>query len=238
MSMAGAVRGRRPVVIAHRGTSGSAPENSLAAFRRALEIGAAAMELDVHRTADGEIVVIHDATVDRTTDGRGAVAGMTLAEIRKLDAGSRKGSEFAGERIPTLAEVCALVRGRAFLFVEIKAEGIAADVLRVLEAEGMDGQAIAISFSAETVRQVKALRPDAAAGLLSSRAEDLERAVQLNADAFCLHFGAATPEIARALHSQDRVLMVWTVNDAADFERMAAAGADFIASDWPERFLR
>ncbi|MDH7569578.1 MAG: glycerophosphodiester phosphodiesterase family protein, partial [Armatimonadota bacterium] len=145
---------RRPVIVAHRGASGAAPENTLAAFRRALELGVPMLELDVHRSADGTIVVLHDATVDRTTDGSGAVAQMTLNEIRRLDAGVKKGPQFAGERIPTLAEVCALARGRAFLFVEVKAEGIADDVLRVLDEGGMTPYSIPISFSAANVRRL------------------------------------------------------------------------------------
>ena len=226
---------RRPVIVAHRGTSGTAPENTLIAFRRAVEMGFTAMELDVHRTADGQIIVLHDAAVDRTTEGTGAVKEMTLYAIRRLDAGRRRGEEFAGERIPTLAEVCALARGKAFLFVEIKAEGIADDVLAVLQAEGMEGQAIVISFSVDTVRRVKEIRPDMAAGLLTGRGEDMAVAEQLGADALCLHFAAATAEISQALHAQDRVLMVWTVNEPADARRMRDLGADFITSDFPER---
>lgn len=223
----------RPVVVAHRGASAEAPGNTLAAFRRALERGARAMEMDVHRTADGHLVVIHDATVDRTTDGSGAIAAMTLDAIRRLDAGAWKGDAFKGERIPTLAEVCQLARGRAFLVVEIKAEGIADQVIALLEAEGVLGQSILISFSVDTVRRAKELRPDATVGLLTGRADDLPRVAELGLDAFCPHFAAATEAMARDLHAADRVLSVWTVNDEEAIRRMAAIGADFITSDDP-----
>lgn len=231
------LKGKRPTIVAHRGASGSAPENTLAAFRRALEIGATALELDVHCTADGQVVVMHDATVERTTDGSGAIAQMTLAQLQKLDAGAWRGAEFAGERVPTLAEVCRLARNRAFLFVEIKAEGIAAAVLDVLAAEKMEGQAILISFSADNIRRAKELRSDVATGLLTMQASDMDRLAALGADALCIHYPAATEELARALHAADRLLNVWTVNDPEEIRRMAKLGADFITTDYPEQGL-
>jgi glycerophosphoryl diester phosphodiesterase len=102
----------RPLVCAHRGRSGVAPENTLAAFEAAVDLGADFLELDVRRSADGEIVCIHDATVDRTTDGTGAVADLTLAELRALDAGSWKDARYAGERIPLLSAVLAQIAPR------------------------------------------------------------------------------------------------------------------------------
>src|SRR5258708_12492052 len=111
-----------PLVIAHRGDSAHRPENTLAAFASALEIGAAIAEFDVHLTRDGEVVVIHDATLDRTTNGHGAVRNMTLAEIRRLSAGypARFGSTYRGERVPTLGEVLGLLRERAQALIKIK----------------------------------------------------------------------------------------------------------------------
>ncbi len=111
------------LIEAHRGDSASAPENTLAAFRRAVELGVPSVELDVHPARDGTLVVIHDDTVDRTTDGTGAVSDKTLDELRCLDAGSWFGSQFAGERIPTLAEVLELLAPSATgLNIEIKAD--------------------------------------------------------------------------------------------------------------------
>jgi glycerophosphoryl diester phosphodiesterase len=110
----------QPELTAHRGNSGLAPENTLAAFGKALETAAQWIELDAHRSADGEVVVMHDATVGRTTNGHGAIAELTLAELKKLDAGSWFGPEFVGEPVPTLAEVVALVGSRIRLNVEVK----------------------------------------------------------------------------------------------------------------------
>src|SRR3970040_2158507 len=113
---------RIPLILGHRGASAYAPENTLAAFRRALELGADGFELDVTLSADGVPVVIHDDTVDRTTDGSGPVANLTLAQLKQLPAGfrARFGTEFAGERIPTLEEVVARLGQRALLHVEFE----------------------------------------------------------------------------------------------------------------------
>src|SRR5438034_7470028 len=114
---------RRPLRIAHRGASARAPENTLAAFTEAVRLGANAIELDVHLTADGVPVVIHDATVERTTNGRGEVAAMTSKDLRRLDAGAWFSSRFRGERIPTLEESLEFARGRCALNIEIKEPG-------------------------------------------------------------------------------------------------------------------
>ena len=107
-------------VVAHRGASGHAPENTFAAFTKAIEMGADAIEIDVHQTADGRIVVIHDDTLERTTDGRGSVASKTLKELQKLDAGSWFSPAFAGERIPVFSEFLELAKGKVGIIVEVK----------------------------------------------------------------------------------------------------------------------
>src|SRR5512136_1224893 len=108
----------RPLNIGHRGASAAAPQNTLAAFRKAMELGADGVELDVQLSADGAVVVIHDFTVDKATDGTGRVAAKTLAELKALDAGSRFSPQFAGERIPTLAEVFEAIDGKLLVNVE------------------------------------------------------------------------------------------------------------------------
>src|SRR5262249_45661174 len=129
-----------PLIIAHRGDSSHRPENTLAAFVGALEVGADLVELDVQLTADGHIVVIHDVTVDRTTDGRGDVRRMSLPEIRALSAGYGAvfGAAYAGERVPTLAEALGLLRGRARVMIEIKGESVGAD-----DEDGIESRTIA-----------------------------------------------------------------------------------------------
>ncbi len=108
------------LVIAHRGASGYAPENTLASIRKGLDMGADMVEIDIHLSKDGEVVVIHDATLERTTDGTGKVQSKTLEELKKLNAGSWFGKEFSQEKIPTLKEVIDLMDGKALLLIELK----------------------------------------------------------------------------------------------------------------------
>ena len=110
----------RPLIMGHRGAMGHAPENTMASFRKAVELGVEAIELDVHLSSDGKLVVIHDETLDRTTDGQGPVVAKTLTELKALDAGSWYKPEFAGERIPTLEEVLDWARDRVPVVIEVK----------------------------------------------------------------------------------------------------------------------
>ncbi|HEX2514267.1 MAG TPA: glycerophosphodiester phosphodiesterase family protein, partial [Chloroflexota bacterium] len=179
-------QGYRTLVVAHRGASAEAPENTLAAFRLALQQGAPAVECDVHLSADGYPVVIHDETVDRTTNGKGAVGGLTRAALQGLDAGSWRGPRFAGEPIPTLEETLELCAGRARLFIEIKMGGAAragrpqaggpgetqaerahlVDATLEAVARGPRTEVAVISFDPEVVALVAGRRPDLPLGLL------------------------------------------------------------------------
>ncbi len=150
------------VAVGHRGTKRFAPENTLAAFDKAIEMGARIVEMDVRMTADGHFVVMHDARVERTTDGRGAVARMTLAEIKALDAGSWFAPEFAGERVPTLREALRRVRGRAGVDIDFKAgpQESAARIAAILDEEGFDdGALVTVFVRAWHYRMMKPLPP-------------------------------------------------------------------------------
>src|SRR3954452_5296438 len=154
-------------VNAHRGAMGYAPENTFAAFELAVAQGADMIEMDVHLTADNQCVVIHDETLERTTDGHGLVGEMTLAELQRFDAGSWFGSEFAGQHIPSLDEVLAWGHGRAIMNIEIKAdpvpyEGIEARVVDLIRRHGMQDDVILISFDHRAIKRVKALAPEIA----------------------------------------------------------------------------
>ncbi|MGH2523785.1 MAG: glycerophosphodiester phosphodiesterase, partial [Anaerolineales bacterium] len=157
---------RTPLILGHRGASAYAPENTLAAFRRSLELGAEGVELDVTLSADGVLVVIHDDTVDRTTDGAGRVNGLTLAQLKKLDAGypARFGDRFAGERIPTLEEVFAELDARAIVNVELKEDTspkreLAEKVVQVIHTRGVGGRALLSSFYYDNLQRAKQLDP-------------------------------------------------------------------------------
>ena len=162
-----------PIIVAHRGFSAEAPENTLVAFQRAVDVGATVAECDVRRTRDGHIVLLHDETLDRTTDGSGPVAERTFAEVRGLDAGSWKSSEYAGESVPTLGETLGATAGKLLLIVEIKAEGITEAVLDILRDRPQDSEVAIVSFSYETCRESRHLAPEIPLAWLGSGGQAL-----------------------------------------------------------------
>jgi glycerophosphoryl diester phosphodiesterase len=228
-------------VIAHRGASGTCPENTLPAFRRAVEVGAHMIELDVQLTADGHAVVIHDTTLRRTTTGRGAVRRRTLAEIAALDAGSWFSPRFAGARVPTLRAVLAEIA--IPINVELKAAGDDGLERRVLEAVGEAGalrRVVFSSFDAESLRRLRALAPDADLGVLWSGrayAKALALADGLGAKSVHLRKDSVVPAAVAAAHDAGLSVRVWTVNTAADLAFLTSAGIDGVFTDYPERFL-
>lgn len=208
-------------IFAHRGASGYAPENTLEAFRLAMEMGADGFELDVHLTRDGELVVIHDETVDRTTNGTGEVRSFTLAELKKLDASNHM-EAYRGAKIPTLGEVYALIADtRHIVNVEIKTDnffypGIEAKCL-ALEAEmGMEGRIIYSSFNHYTISRLRELAPDATLGLLygSILHEPWKYAKTLGAKYLHPYVpNVFVPGLADESNRNGVGLNLWTVND-------------------------
>jgi glycerophosphoryl diester phosphodiesterase len=235
--------GAPPLVVAHRGASGVAPENTLAAFRRAVEIGAPAVECDVHLTADGVPIVIHDARVDRTTNGTGDVAALTLAELRRLDAGSWFDPRCAGERLPTLEEALAAAAGRARVFVELKVGGGAALVDRALADLARSGADVAvISFGADEVRLVAERRADLPLGFLVSQrvvqeqgvARALRTVAELGAGFISPHESAVDAAFVRAAHDAGLPVSVWTVDDPQRMRALSNIGVDAITTNRPD----
>jgi glycerophosphoryl diester phosphodiesterase len=229
------------LTIAHRGDSAHYPENTLRAFVAAAGLGADLCEFDVRMTGDGEIVVIHDATVNRTTDGRGRVAAMSAAAIKRLDAGVRFGAEFGGERIPTLAEVArALARtadGRCAMDVELKARGLESRVCGILRGCGALESAIVSSFDWAQLKIVAAEEPGLRLALLGEKAPAalLEAAVAMHAFAIAPRFDITEAALCAEAHRRGLAVYVWTVDDAAEMRRLAAAGVDAIMTNNPGR---
>jgi glycerophosphoryl diester phosphodiesterase len=223
--------------IAHRGASGLFPENTLCAFAAAIAAGAGMCELDVQTTRDGALIVIHDDTVDRTTDGKGAVAAMTLQEIKRLDAGVDFGARFRGERVPTLEEVFAFVNGRCALNVELKAAGIEYKVCEVIRAYRAAATALMSSFDWDALARIRYIAPDIRVGLLASEwpARLLGAATEIRADAINPSFEIVTEDLCVAAHDRAINVYTWTVDDVAIMRQLVAYGVDGIMTNFPER---
>jgi glycerophosphoryl diester phosphodiesterase len=225
----------RPLVIAHRGASAEKPENTLAAFRRALARGADGIELDVQTTRDGVPVVFHDATLRRLTGVPGRLAELTWRDLKKLRV---RGTE----PIPRLADVLALVRGRAVVQVELKRGGAIAPVVRVLRRARAAGWVILASFDAGLVRRARRQAPEFPRMLIAD-GRGLEKLLRtmtaLGAAGLSLHHRAvrnrATVEL---IHRHGGRVWCWTVNTAPEMRRLAARGVDAILSDNPALLRR
>ncbi|HVB83046.1 MAG TPA: glycerophosphodiester phosphodiesterase family protein [Candidatus Binataceae bacterium] len=225
------------LTIAHRGASALYPENTLRAFIAAAALGADMCEFDVRTTRDGEVVVIHDATVNRTTDGRGRVAAMSAAAIGRLDAGVRFGAEFRGARIPTLAEVAvALGERRCGMDVELKARGLERRVCEVLRGCGAMESAIVSSFDWEQLKIVAAQEPGLRLALLGEKAPAalLEAALAMDVFAIAPRFDIADAALCTAAHRRGLAVYVWTVDDEPTMRRLLAAGVDGIMTNDPK----
>jgi glycerophosphoryl diester phosphodiesterase len=219
------------LIYAHRGASAVHPENTLRAFRHALALGVDGIELDVHATADGIPVVIHDREVGRTTNGAGYVDQIPLARLQTFDAGH-------GERVPTLAEVLALVGDAAHLDIEIKGSEAERAVLDVLAEHSTVRWAIS-SFSWNTLRTIRRLDPAAELWPLAEAGSDelIAIATELASPAVSLFTGSYTTEIAARLHQAGFRAMVWTVNDPPEARRVAVLGAFGLCTDDPQRLI-
>lgn len=236
---------RVPIVTSHAACAGHAPENTLAGIRRALELGADAIEIDVHVTADGVPVLLHDDHVDRTTDGHGEITGLTLAEARRLDAGARQHEgRFAGERIPTLAEVLDLTKGRCLLVIEVKQAGIEERVLEVVRAANALNECEAHSFKPGVVAKLRSLEPRLPCALLTDGlqvkdwGEFFAFALSLNVQGVSVGHWAATPEVVRRGQLRSLTFFTWTADDEADVRRLLDCGVDGITTNFPDRVRR
>ncbi|MBI2501862.1 MAG: glycerophosphodiester phosphodiesterase [Candidatus Latescibacteria bacterium] len=236
-----------PVRIAHRGASGAglAPENTLAAFEQAIQLGVDLIELDVQQSGDGRLVVIHDATLDRTTDLSGPVAEKSLAEIRRGDAGSWFSPSFRGERVPLLEEVFDLARRRVLTLVEIKGRHIAERVLQVVEEMGAEDQVVVQSFAPQTVRRLKLLAPALPAALLVSslpttpariRVRRLAKEVlEAGANAVGIWHTALTPALLEEMRQRSIGVWAWTVDDEIVMRDLALMGVQGLITNYPDR---
>ncbi|MGH2592002.1 MAG: glycerophosphodiester phosphodiesterase [Anaerolineae bacterium] len=238
-----------PLNLAHRGASTYAPENTLAAFRRAAEMGADGIELDAKLSRDGAVMIMHDATVDRATDGSGRVSDLTLVELKRLDAGSKFDRQFAGERIPTLAEVIDAVGDRLLINVELtnyasRGDGLEFKVIDLIVERGLVDRALVSSFNPLSLRKVKRAAPQIVCGLLTKPGLrfTLRRALLAwlipGLDARHPYFSMIDANIVRKVHARGQKVNTWTVNEEAGMRRMIDVGVDAIITSRPEVLKR
>ena len=239
-------------IVAHRGASHDAPENTLPAVKLGWEQGADAVEVDIHVTKDAKIVAIHDKDTWRVTGQRGIVAEMRLDQLSRLDAGAWKGAQWTGTRIPTLAQVLETVPTGRKLVVEIKcSRDVLPELERVLDASGKRQQVMLIAFDYQTISEAKRIMPDrpcywlygfseseATTYGVRSPADLLQRVQEAALDGLDVrHSGEWTSELAASLRKLGKVLYVYTVNDAEQARRLRDAGVAGITTDRPA-FIR
>ena len=240
--------GGRTRVVAHRGFSGVAPENTLVALRRAIDIRSDMAEIDVTLTRDREVILLHDETLRRTTDGRGRALETDLADIQKLDAGSWFDEEFAGERVPTLGEALDLVRGEMLLNIEIKEEavedevegGLVDRVLTLVRERDMLDQVMITSFDQRALLQARALDKEVRIVSLffdkdGPYREPARVLAEVGSSGFNLSKLAVDREAVEACHALGVPVGVYTVNRKRGMRRQIRHGVDAILTDCPDR---
>lgn len=236
-------------VVAHRGFSAAAPENTLAAISAAIKAGASGCEFDVYGCRDGTVVLMHDKTVDRTTDGSGPVTDLSLNQLKQLDAGSWMDARFAGEPIPTLTEALKLLRSTGCQpVIEIKMEGIAKQVVEDVAALDMVDQVAIIAFSQNVVREVRELEPGITCAWLCGKSLEGDarqqadwlqsRARECKTDLLDLKFSLLSPVLIAELKRRELGVWTWTVNEAVIMKALQEWGVDSITTDRPDLLKR
>jgi len=225
------------LIIGHRGSGGTAPENTLASFEKAIRAGVKMIELDVHQCASGELVVIHDDKINRTTTGKGLVAKKTLTELQQVDAGE-------GEKIPTLREVLNLVNRRVKINIELKGAGVAAPVVELINEykENCDWKTDDFCVSSFDHQQLKAFRKLDKATKIGILYERHPRgfaalAETLQASSINISLHAAKPRVVEEIHARGLEVWVYTVNELRDFERLLEMNVDAVFTNFPEKLL-
>lgn len=239
------MNGKRPLVWAHRGASGYCPENTMPAFIKAIEIGAAGVELDVQMSKDGQLVVCHDEKIDRTSNGKGFIKDMSLSELKSFDF-SYGSENYAGERIPTMREVFELYSDTdMYINIELKTgivfySGIEEKIIELTEEYGFTDRVIYSSFNHYTVKKIKELRPEARCGFLYAdgtidmpKYAKLHGIEALHPAVYNLQFPGFTDECSK----QNIDVNVWTVNEDEDVKMCCEKGVNAIITNFPDRAL-
>jgi glycerophosphoryl diester phosphodiesterase len=220
---------RQVLRIGHRGAAGHAPENTLAAIQKGIALGIDFAEIDVRRTADGVLVVLHDETVNRTTDGKGRVDRLSLQDVKKFDAGN-------GEQIPTLEEVLRITAGRAGLMLELKVKGLAQQAVEAVRGAGFRDPVIYASFLHDELTHVQAVDPGASLMMLFGRLPQapVARAIEHGPSHVGLRHDTATRRLVEAFHRAGLLVFVYTADSPGDIQHALSVGVDGVISNFPE----
>lgn len=235
----------RPLIFAHRGAKAVAPENTIPAFLKAAELGADGVELDIQFSADGALIVIHNPTLEQTTDGHGRVTSFTLEELKQLDAGAKFDPSFAGTRLCTLEEALDAIGDRLLVNIEMKSfamgtDGMAEQVAEIVRKRALYDQVIVSSFNPFALRRLKRTDPRIETGLLY--APDLPIYLSrawlrpwAKPDAMHPEYVMVDAAYMRWARRNKYPVNVWTVNEVADMQRMIELGVNAIITDYPDR---
>ncbi len=233
----------RAQVVGHRGNNRFAPENTLVSYEQALEAQAPIMELDLHRSKDGVVILIHDDTVDRTTNGSGEVKDMTLAQLKTLDAGLWKDPKYTGETVPTFQETAELCKGRAIMMLDLKADVKGHEIAKVLASTGIaQDQIIVAPWKIERAPGIKPYLPDAPMILLHSSPPSaynggdkfFEDMKAIGFSGFSLKWMHLPQDFVDGAHRHGMKVHTWTINDPEEISGAVLMGVDGIITDVPE----
>lgn len=229
----------RPLLIAHRGASADAPENTIAAFELALQQGADGLELDVHLSADGHPVVIHDFTLERTTDGVGPVNARSVRELKRLDAGGWRDRRFRGQRVQTLQEVLERFRDRTRFWLDLKGgpalyPGLEERVVSTIEIYDVLDRVLVQSFDLAAIDEVRTLNREIRVGVVTAR-DPFDRTLLRPGmvDAICPALAMCSEPLIREVRRAGLDCYVWTVNEPAQVDRLVGWGVSGIITDRP-----
>jgi glycerophosphoryl diester phosphodiesterase len=215
--------------IGHRGAASYEPENTLRSFQKAIELEVDMIELDIRKTKDGKIVVMHDAKVNRTTNGKGLVKSYTFDQIRKLDAGK-------GEKIPTLEEVISLVEGKCGIVIELKEPDTEKEVVELIKEKNIESRVIIVSFYPSILKTVKELYPDVKLGIITNKVpkDYLKIIKSMDVDYAMIRKDRLKGEYVDRLHKMGLKVGAWTVDDKKYFKKLIDMGVDAITSNKPD----
>jgi len=214
--------------IGHRGARAYEPENTLRSFRKAIELGVDAVELDVRRTKDNEIVVIHDTEVDRTTNGKGLVSQLTLSEIKQFVTEK-------GERIPTFEEALDFLDGKVKVIIELKETRLEENVLRLIREKGLEKNVVLVSFLGDVLRKVREIDDKIETGLIYVRHKNpVKAALDLKANYLLPLYRFTHSAAIQKAHEKGLKVIVWTINNSEEVSEYTSKAVDGIASDRPD----